>query len=81
MSNAPTYNLANNWVWVVIRRNDVPNEDKVCEWHLQGIAADEGIAIEMCLDETYMIGPLPVNSSLPHDRIEWIGSYFPLKGK
>ena len=76
-----TYNLSSGWAWVVIRRETEPNPQGVNEWHLQGIAADESIAIEMCLDETYMIGPLPVNSTLPHDKIEWIGSYFPLRGQ
>lgn len=69
--------LDNEWVWVVIRREE--NEGRPADWHLQGIAADEELAVEMCADETYMIGPLPINTALPHDRIEWVGCYFPLR--
>lgn len=72
-------NLASNWVWVVIRRDpNVRTTTGTNDWHIQGCAADEELAIAMCQDETYLIGPLPLNSSLPHDKIEWIGSYFPL---
>lgn len=61
-------------MWIVIRRDEhrVP-----ADYHIQGLATSEQIAIEMCVDETYFIGPLPVNTSLPHSTIEWIGLYFP----
>lgn len=72
-------NLQHNWVWVCIRIDPVVNKYGVHDWHLQGIAADEEIAIGMCVDETYIIGPLPLNSTLPHDKIEWIGSYSPYR--
>lgn len=72
-------NLAHNWVWVVLRRDPtVSTMTGTKDWHIQGVAADEELAVNMCQDETYLIGPLPLNSSLPHDKIEWIGSYFPL---
>ncbi len=69
-------NLAHGWVWVCVRRDP---HTSPADWHIQGVAADEQIAIEMCDDENYMIGPLPLNASLPHDRIEWAGAYFPLR--
>jgi hypothetical protein len=74
-------NLAEGWVWVVIRIEPVLNQNNVHDWHLQGIGADEELAVAMCADENYLIGPLPINTALPHDRIEWIGSYFPHRGK
>jgi hypothetical protein len=73
-----TMNLSSGWVWVVIRRDDDPSKDHLHHWHLQGIADDEEIAISLCIDHTYLIGPLPRNTALPVQRIEWIGSYFPL---
>lgn len=76
MNSNEELNLANGWVWVVIRRDP---SLQPADWHLQGLAADERLAVEMSLDETYLIGPLPVNTALPHDRIEWVGSYFPHK--
>lgn len=81
MKDASRLNLINNWVWVVVRIEQELNKDGVHDWHLQGIAADESLAIAMCLDETYLIGPLPFNTALKHDKIEWVGSYFPHKRK
>ncbi len=69
-------NLSNGWVWVVLRRDPTKQP---ADWHLQGVAADEGLALKMCKDETYIIGPLPINTALPEQGIEWVGSYFPLK--
>lgn len=74
--------------WIVMRRADPPEEptsDGLARYHIQGIAVGtdeqtaEEIAVAMCRDETYLIGPMPVNVSLPHNRIEWPGLYFPLK--
>lgn len=80
MGDKQQTNTPNGWVWVVVRRSPEINPDiQAYEWHLQGVAEDEQIAVQMCLDEHYMIGPVPLNFSLPHNKIEWIGSYFPLK--
>jgi hypothetical protein len=68
--------LATDWVWVVIRRD---GDSDPAEWHLQGVASDKEMAEQMCEDESYIIGPVPLNTVLPHSRIEWIGSYFPLR--
>lgn len=48
-------------------------------YHIQGIAVTQEIAVSMCRDTTYLIGPLPVNVLLQHDRTEWPGLHFPLK--
>jgi hypothetical protein len=65
------------FIWIVMRRQD--RGELPGQWHIQGIADTEKLAILMCKDETYFIGPLPKNVSLPHDTIEWINCYFPLK--
>ena len=65
------------YVWIVTRIE--PREGLPSRWYIQGVADDEQIALEMCVDETYFIGPLPLNTALPHKRIEWVGAYFPLK--
>jgi hypothetical protein len=51
------------------------------EVHLQGIASDRKTAVAMCRDETYFIGPIPINVSLPEDRVEWPAIEYPLRKK
>ena len=46
---------------------------------IQAIATSRRLAIMMCRDATYFIGPFPLNVLLPHKRIEWIGLEFPLQ--
>lgn len=78
--NAMMQRIDNGWVWVVVRRETEPRPGGgPHDWHLQGIGSDEAAAVAMCVDETYCIGPLPIDSPLPHERMEWPGSYFPLK--
>lgn len=48
-------------------------------YHIQGIATTREIAVSMCRDSTYLIGPLPLNIAFPHVRTEWPGLHFPLK--
>jgi hypothetical protein len=54
-------------------------------YHIQGIgAADtdmtaEQMALGMCRDRDYFIGPMPVNLSLSHERVEWGGMYYPFR--
>lgn len=77
-TNVAELNLSADWVWVVIRRDPAKTP---ADWHIQGVASDEEIAKQMCLDDSYIIGPIPFNIALPHDRVEWPGSYFPLRKK
>lgn len=72
-------NLAHGFVWVCGRLDT--EDGKEGHWHLQGIAEDEDKAILMCEDETYFIGPVPFNTALPIQKIDWVGSYFPLRQK
>lgn len=66
-------------VWIVMRREN-PHS-----YHIQGVAVAtedcgaEEIAVGMCRDATYFIGPLSVNVSYPEKAFEWKGCYFPLK--
>lgn len=48
-------------------------------YHITGIAENERMAVAMCTDEFDFIGPLPVNSALPKERVEWPGHYFPYR--
>jgi hypothetical protein len=73
------YNLENGYIWVIMRRDPNPKEScKHHDYHIQGIATTEEVAVGGCRDENYFIGPLPVNTALPHKLIEWVGAYFPL---
>lgn len=65
------------FIYVVGRRVD--NDKYGGEWHIQGIASTPEIAESMCRDGLYFVGPLPLDISLPHDTVEWVGLYFPLK--
>lgn len=80
-------------VWVVTRREDRDfrrrdgspylDEDgeplKVGVYHIQGLFSEEDNAVAACRDASYLVGALPINVSLPHDAVEWEGSYFPLR--
>jgi hypothetical protein len=77
--------LERGWVWVVLRRDpksarviNIDSDNLGHDWHIQGIMTDEALALGICLDENYIIGPLPIDTALPEKRIEWAGSYFPL---
>lgn len=48
-------------------------------WQLQGVFRTEQAAKSACKDDLYFIGPVLVGVSLPHDRTEWPGCYFPLR--
>lgn len=72
--NAEDYNLKTNWIWIVFRRDANVSPP---QWHLQGVGSNETSALQMCLDENYMLGPVPIDTSLSNDRIEWAGAYFP----
>lgn len=84
VGNGPTIrnmekNIDNGWVWLVCRLDPSPRGDgKGHDWHVQGVGTTEGGAVEMCVDSTYFIGPLPLDTALPTGRMEWAGSYFPL---
>ena len=72
-----TGNDMRGFLWVVIRyeqRMPILSD----RYHIQGIADSEECAIKMCADDTYGIGPLPLNTALPHKIMEWVGFYYPL---
>lgn len=63
--------------WICIRR------EAANKYHLQGVFVEDGgasgeqLAAAQCLDDTYYIGPLPVNVALPEKAFEWKGCYRP----
>lgn len=75
-------------IFVLGRVEDVPCGCPPCvasgepcrrsRYYLQGIFTDEALAVEAAIDESYFVGPLPINGALPHDAVEWRGLYFPL---
>lgn len=78
-SDTTDMNLSTGWVWIVFRLDKALNAKGNNDVHLQGVFDDEEKARESCTDETYIIGPVPINTALPERRIEWVGSYFPRK--
>jgi hypothetical protein len=58
-------------VWVVGRWKETT-------WDLQGVFLTEAGAVEACRDETYFVGPLPLNVALPHETTSWPGAYYPI---
>lgn len=77
--NTATFTIQNGFVWLVGRHDPNIGKKGFENWHIQGIASDEKTAVEMCADENYFVGPLPVDAALTHEYIEWVGCYFPLK--
>lgn len=65
-------------VWIVGRREPETGGGPAV-WHIQGVALDEAIAVAMCRDADYFVGPLPINTLLPHNVVEWFGLYWPKK--
>lgn len=67
------------YVWLCIRR------ESPTAYHLMGVWVDtneksaEELATSQCLDESYYIGPFPVNVALPQKPVPWRGSYCPVK--
>lgn len=65
----------------------IGQEDRICPhcgkaitgYYIQGIYTHVELAVENCLDETYFVGPLPLNVALPHDIIEWHGLIWPFQ--
>jgi hypothetical protein len=78
---------SNGYMWLVLRRDPKSKVEVIGPdgqkgewkiWHIQGLASDELTAIKMCVDEHYLIGPLPIDNALSEARLDWAGAYFPL---
>jgi len=46
-------------------------------WGLQGIFEEEVDAVNGCIESTYFVGPMPKNTLVPDEPIEWPGVYYP----
>lgn len=46
-------------------------------WEFQGVFDDRELAVMACRGDNYFIGPAILNESLPDDREDWPGSYYP----
>lgn len=69
-----TKNIQNGFVWVVGQKVPGPHV-----WQMIAITTNEELAIGACIDDTYFIGPFPINTVLPSDTVNWEGSYNPVK--
>lgn len=47
-------------------------------WDIKGIFDDEYKAVANCLTDKHFVGPLPLNTPLPEERIVWPDVYYPL---
>ena len=72
VSEITTMNLSTGWVWIVFRLSTDGTGV-----HLQGVFEDEEKAVACCNDETYLIGPVPLNTGFSENRMDWVGAYFP----
>lgn len=70
------FNFENGFIWICGRRQ--PKDVGPADWYIQGVFTTKQMALDNCINEHYWIGALPLNTSLPHDRIEWPSSCFPL---
>lgn len=78
-------------IFVLGRRESAPCPCELCmrdrdeggqgclngRYHIQGLFTTEEEALGAALDESWFIGPLPVNVALPEKTITWPGLYFP----
>lgn len=46
-------------------------------WDLQGVFANEQLALEACTTPAFFLGPMDINKALPHERCDWPGVYYP----
>jgi hypothetical protein len=56
-----------------------PDAQGVSPWYIQGIFDTEKKAIAACIDKTYFIGSLKINTCFPRNLVQWEGCYYPIK--
>lgn len=66
-------------IWLVFRRVSAKSYDLMGAWVDTPERSGEELAASTCLDETYYIGPFPMNVALPERPVPWKGSYCPVK--
>ena len=62
-------------IWVVGQYKGATADGIV--WELQGVFDRQEMAVAACRDESYFIGPVTLNASLPHETNLWPGCYYP----
>lgn len=62
-------------MWLVGKFISVHPEG-IC-WEFQGVFDTEDLAVLACLNEYSFIAPVVLNESLPNEKEEWPGCYYP----
>lgn len=57
-------------VWIV-------GQWKPDRWDFGGVFDTQELAEAACQDQTYFVGPAPMNVAIPHERQDWPGCYYP----
>lgn len=47
-------------------------------WELLGVFSTEQAAVAACTAEDDFVGPVPLDTVLPTESVDWPGSYFPI---
>ena len=59
-------------VWIVGRW--VADEN----WQFQGVFLTKDEAVAACRDSSYFVGPAVMGQSVPHEKVSWPDSFYPL---
>lgn len=63
-------------LWIVGQwKEETTNERTI--WEFQGVFDSEELAIAACRTDDYFIAPATLNKPLPHEFVNWVGSYYP----
>ena len=48
-------------------------------WELLGVFSAETSAVSVCATQDDFVGPVPLDTVLPVESVDWPGSYYPLR--
>lgn len=48
-------------------------------WELLGVFNAEASAVSACATQDDFVGPVPLDTVLPVESVDWPGSYYPLR--
>ena len=60
-------------VWVAGQHHGGP------AWELLGVFSAEQAAVAACTTQDDFVGPVPLDTVLPVESVDWPGSYYPLR--
>lgn len=53
------------------------NTENYKEWEFQGIFDCGDVAVSVCEDETWFVGPVTLNEKIPSKSAVWPNAYYP----